>query len=147
MSYTKIFIVGHVGSKPEIRKIANGSTVANFSLATNEKFMRGGTVEEKTHWWRIDAWQKGDTGLVTDVIGKFVNTGSQLMIEGTPVQEEWTDKTTGQKRNGFKIRIGHPGTTMQLCGRPNGNGHAKADEADKAPVTVGGAPGDDEIPF
>ena len=148
MSYTKIMILGHVGAKPEIRKLANGATVANFSLATNEKFTTKDGEQEKTHWWRIDAWQKGDTGLVTGVIAKYVQSGTQLMVEGTPVQEEWTDKTTGAKRNGFKIRIGHSGTTMQLCGRPSGNG--KSQEASTANGVAepakSGLP-DDEIPF
>lgn len=151
MSYTKIMVLGHVGAKPEIRKLANGSIVANFSIATNEKFMRGDKLEEVTHWWRIDAWQKGDSGLVTGVIAKYVLSGTQLMVEGTPVQEEWIDKTTGAKRNGFKIRIGHSGTTLQLCGRPNGGG--KSQEASEGtngsvdPTAPKSGLPDDEIPF
>ena len=145
MSYTKIMILGHVGSKPEIKTLQNGSTVANFSMATNEKFTANGVAQEKTHWWRIDAWQKGDRGIVTDVIAKHVASGSQLMVEGTPVQEEWEDKATKQKRKGFKIRIGHPGTTMQLCGRPGDTGQAgKTSPSAGAPAP---AADDDNLPF
>jgi single-strand DNA-binding protein len=133
MSFVKIYVLGHVGSAPEIRKLANGSVVANFSLATNEKFMAKGEQKEITHWWRVDAWQKGDNGLVTGVIQKFVDKGTQLMIEGTPVQEEWTDKSTGTVRNGLKIRIGHPGTSLQLCGGRNGHRPA-ADNGEAAPA-------------
>ena len=34
----KSILVGRCGQDPEVRRLENGTTVANFSLATNEKY-------------------------------------------------------------------------------------------------------------
>ncbi|MGH2537390.1 MAG: single-stranded DNA-binding protein [Candidatus Promineifilaceae bacterium] len=47
-------IVGNLGGDPELRYLPDGTAVANFSVAVNQR--RG--QEEITTWFRVAAWGK-----------------------------------------------------------------------------------------
>jgi hypothetical protein len=58
-SVNKVILVGDVGKDPEIRYSQSGTPVANFSLATDERFKdRIGEWQERTEWHSIVAWQR-----------------------------------------------------------------------------------------
>ena len=38
MSVNKVILVGNTGKQPEVKKLDNGNTVANVSLATSEVY-------------------------------------------------------------------------------------------------------------
>lgn len=87
----KIILVGHVGRDPEIRQTESGSKVANFSLATSEKYKdaRGKTIEN-TEWHNVVIW-----GKLVDVVEKWVKKGDMLYLEGKSVTRSWEkDGTT-----------------------------------------------------
>ena len=48
----KVTLIGNLGSDPEIKYAANGSAIANLSIATNESWFDKNTNEkiEKTEW-------------------------------------------------------------------------------------------------
>jgi len=146
--FAKISVLGHVGQAPKITQLPSGMWAANFSIAVNEDYRKAdGTEVKNVHWYRIDALQKGEKGLVTNVVRQYVVPGTLLYVEGFPQQEEYTDKN-GNKARSFKIRLGHPGTVLQLCGGPRtGNGAAKAPESAGEDMTSGSTLGKDEIPF
>jgi len=57
-SVNKVILVGNVGKDPEVRYSQSGTPVANFSLATNERFKdRNDEWQEQTEWHSIVAWQ------------------------------------------------------------------------------------------
>ncbi len=37
-SVNKVILVGHVGKDPEVKYTPSGTAVANFSIATNDRF-------------------------------------------------------------------------------------------------------------
>src|ERR1035441_7575792 len=50
-SVNKVILVGNVGKDPEVRYSQSGTPVANFSLATNERFKdRSGEWQDRTEW-------------------------------------------------------------------------------------------------
>jgi single-strand DNA-binding protein len=52
----KVQLIGRVGKDPEVKDI-NGNKVANFSLATSEKYKdKQGTKQERTEWHNITIW-------------------------------------------------------------------------------------------
>ena len=55
-SINKVFIMGNVGRDPEVKAFQNGDKIANFSIATSEKWTDKTTLEKKevTHWHRVD---------------------------------------------------------------------------------------------
>lgn len=80
MHINRATLMGNVGQEPEIRTMADGRKVANFSLATTEKWKDKNTGEkkERTEWHRITVWSEGLIG----VIEQYVKRGSPLYIEG-----------------------------------------------------------------
>ena len=56
-SINKAILIGNLGSDPEVRYTPSGSSVANFTLATNEQWTdKSGEKQERTEWHRIVAW-------------------------------------------------------------------------------------------
>ncbi len=93
MAVNKVILIGNVGQDPEVRYVEQNVPVANFSLATTERYTtKDGQKAESTEWHRIVVWR----GLAT-VVEKYVKKGSKLYVEGRLRTREWTDKD-GNKR-------------------------------------------------
>ena len=85
----KAIILGNVGKDPEMRQTQSGEPVANFSIATSEKYKdKTGNQVEKTEWHNIVAF-----GKLAGIISQYVNKGDQLYIEGKITTRKWQDKT------------------------------------------------------
>lgn len=116
MSLNKVMLIGNVGKDPEVRYLegnagAAGRKVANFTLATSERYKdRSGELRENTEWHNIVVW-----GQPADVVERFVKKGTQLYIEGRITTRSWTDQT-GAKRYTTEIRA----DSLQLLGRRDG---------------------------
>ena len=142
-SVNKVILVGNVGSDPEIKTFNNGGKVANFSLATTEKWRDKKTQEyiSKTEWSKISVFSEG----LVSVIERYVKKGVKLYIEGRLQTRKWTDNSGNDKYITEVVLKGYGGTLVLLDGS-NAN-------ADKPRLDVGGynknvVPGlDDEIPF
>ncbi len=78
--FNQITIIGNVGRDPEMRTMASGERVVNFSVATSERWKdkNSGEQMEKTQWHRVVAW-----GKLAEIIGEYVKKGSQVMIQGS----------------------------------------------------------------
>lgn len=111
-SVNKVILVGRVGADPEVRDLPSGSSVANFNIATSEKYKgKDGQLVEQTEWHRLELWE----GLAK-IAQQYVKKGSQIYVEGKIKTEEWTDKE-GVAKKGTKIRV----LSMTLLGSPSGN--------------------------
>ena len=55
-SVNKAILIGNLGQDPEIRYLPSGGQVANFTLATTERWQKDGQGEERTEWHRIVAF-------------------------------------------------------------------------------------------
>jgi single-strand DNA-binding protein len=73
----RVILVGNAGSDPDIRETANGTAVANLSLATNRWFRQNGEQKERTDWHRLTFW-----GRAAETVEKFVSKGHRLYVEG-----------------------------------------------------------------
>ena len=57
LTMNRATLVGFAGRNPEMRKLPSGDDVAQFSLATTERFRRkDDTVGESTQWHTIVAY-------------------------------------------------------------------------------------------
>jgi len=85
----KVILLGHVGKDPDIRYSKSGTAVANFSIATTERWKDKNTGEkqERTEWHRCTAW-----GRSAEVIGEYVKKGSPLFVAGKLQTRKWQDK-------------------------------------------------------
>lgn len=75
----KVILLGNVGKDPEIRSTADGTCIANLSVATSEswKDKQTGERKEQTEWHRISAF-----GKLAEIIRDYVVKGSKVYIEG-----------------------------------------------------------------
>ena len=137
-SVNKVILVGNLGRDPEIRYTQQGTAVANFSLATTDRFKnRSGEMQERTEWHRIVAWDK-----LAEICGQYLAKGRQVYIEGRLQTREWEDKD-GNKRSTTEIVA----QTMQMLGRREGQGGGGGGPSSPGPSEPMGDAPDDEIPF
>ncbi len=84
----KVILIGHLGADPELRYTPNGTPVANFRIATTERWInKQGERMESTEWHRIVAW-----GKLGEFCGQYLNKGKQVYIEGRLRTRSWEDK-------------------------------------------------------
>lgn len=101
MGINKVILIGNLGRKPEIRYTANGTPVANFTVATNEKFGTDetGQRKERTEWHRCVAWRK-----LAEICTQYLDKGTKVYLEGRIRQSEYTGQD-GIKRRSFEIHL------------------------------------------
>ena len=114
--------------------MADGTAVANFSLATTERWKdKSGEKQEKTEWHKIVLWKN-----LAENAGKYLKKGSAVYVEGSLQTRQWDDKE-GNKRYTTEIT----GRVMQFLG---GKKEAKVDGAEP-PQGNAPPPDDDDLPF
>ena len=139
----KVILVGRLGKDPEIRSTPQGTTVAKFTVATDEKFTdRNGEKQERTEWHNIVAWAK-----LAEICGQYLKKGQLVYIEGSIRTDSWDDKESGQKRYRTEIVA----QTMKMLGgkrdSEGGGGSyagAKRGSTSSAPEVM---EDDEEVPF
>ena len=147
----KAIIVGNLGRDPEVRYTANGSAVANITVATSEswKDKQSGERQERTEWHRVVFF-----GRLAEIAEEYLKKGAQVYIEGSIRTQKWQDKESGQDRYTTEIVA----RDMQMLGSRGGDSSGASDD-DYSSATRsatassgGGASGrdpdlDDDIPF
>ena len=146
----KVFLMGNLGRDPEVRYTQGGTAVANFSIATNERWTdKNGQAQEKTEWHKIVVW-----GKTAELCGQYLKKGRQAFIEGRLQTREWTDKegkkqyTTEIVANNVQFIGGRPEGAAASTGAAETNGAASygpppGAEDQSPPPGVG----PDDIPF
>jgi len=107
----KVILIGNLGKDPELRYTPNGTAVASFSIATNERWKnKEGNFQDHTEWHRIVAWRK-----LAETVGEYLKKGSQVYIEGRLRTRTWEDQN-GNKRTTTEIVA----DSLQMLGRREG---------------------------
>jgi single-strand DNA-binding protein len=138
----KVILVGNLGSDPQIRYTPQGTAVANFSVATTERYTnKNGERESRTEWHRIVAWSK-----LAEICSEYLKKGKQVYIEGRIQTRQWDDKD-GNKRTSTEIVA----TNMVMLGRAGdaGGDTAAPQEfpADEQATQEAPAGQEDDLPF
>jgi single-strand DNA-binding protein len=143
-SLNKAMLIGRLGQDPEVRYTQSNTAVANFSLATNERYKdRNGEYQERTEWHRIVAW-----GRTAEICQEYLNKGSLVYIEGPIQTREWEDKD-GQKKYTTEIKA----LTMQMLDSrgdsPMGGGNTPAQQKPAQTTEIDSSfdDMDDDLPF
>lgn len=108
MSLNKVMLIGNVGKDPDIRNLESGAVVANFTLATTERYKdKNGNWQDQTEWHNIVCWRA-----LAERVEKYVKRGTQLFVEGKIRTREWVDQSE-QKRYTVEILA----DSIQLLGK------------------------------
>lgn len=135
----KVIIVGHLGQDPEVKK-AGTISVANFSIATSEKYKDKASGETKTitEWHRVVLFNK-----LADIADAFLQKGAPVYIEGKLKTEKYTDKN-GIERYTTKII----GNNLQMLGsKAKDDGGSQNNAHDPKYTGAQDEKFDDDIPF
>ncbi len=110
-SVNKVILIGNLGRDPELRYTQSGQAVANFSVATTDKFTdKEGNPQERTEWHRIVVW-----GKQAENCAQYLSKGRSAYIEGSLQTRDWEDKE-GIKRYTTEVRA----QRVQFLGGPGG---------------------------
>lgn len=140
MSVNKVSLLGRVGKQPEIKQVGD-SKVANFSLATSEKFKdKAGNKLENTEWHNVVFW-----GKQAELIEQYVGKGDELYIEGSIKTE--TYEKDGEKRYAVKIK----GSAITFVSKAKKEGETQYVQGERStrkeePIAAMEMP-EDDLPF
>lgn len=123
MSYNKVFLIGNVGKDPDVRHLESGAVVAQFTLATSERYKdKSGAVQELTEWHNIVCWRQ-----LAEIAEKYISRGTQIFVEGKIRTRNWTDQS-GAKRYTTEIYADN----IRLLGR-KGDGAQSFGQQERRP--------------
>ena len=125
MSLNKVMLIGNVGTDPEVRYLDGNTKVAQFRLATTERYKdRSGETRENTEWHSIVAWRQS-----ADVAERFIRKGTQIYVEGRLRTRTWTDQQ-GVQHSRTEINV----DSLQLLGRRGDNPGGQTDNTFSSPA-------------
>lgn len=145
----KATLLGNVGQDPEIKAFSNGDKVANFTLATSERWKdkASGEQKERTEWHSVSV-----LGQLADIVERYVKKGSKLYIEGAIKTRSW--EQDGAKKYKTEIVLQGFGAVLKLLdsrGEAGPSQHEQAKQDGYQPDTGSGGNHidavEDEIPF
>ncbi len=119
-SLNKVMLLGNLGKDPEVRSMQNGGRLANFSIATSDRWKdKEGNPRERTEWHRIVIFAEGLVG----VVERYLRKGSKVYIEGSLQTRKWTDSNTGQDKYTTEVVLqGFGSKLIMLDSRGSGGG-------------------------
>ncbi len=121
-SLNRVCMLGNIGRAPEVRATGGGTTVAQFSIATENRYKdNGGNWQTSTEWHNCVAF-----GRLAEIIRDYVAKGSKLYLEGRLQTRSWDDKESGKKVYRTEIVV----ADVTLLGSPQGRA-ASTSEGDE----------------
>ena len=135
----KAIIVGNLAADPELRYTPSGAAVANFNIATTEKWKdKDGQSQERTEWHRIILWSRQ-----AEIAKEYLHKGSSVYIEGRIQNRSYEDK------DGVKKYISEiVGQRMQFLGGRGGGPSTNGAPSEPPPEPPGNLDKeDDDLPF
>ncbi|MBI3753195.1 MAG: single-stranded DNA-binding protein [Deltaproteobacteria bacterium] len=134
----KVMLIGNLGADPEIKYTPSGTAIANFRIATSERWKdKDGKVQERTEWHRIVTF-----GKLAETCGEYLAKGKQVYIEGRIQTRSWDDKD-GNKKYMTEIVAG----TMQMLGRADTGGATGPAAPGDSTVIPDPQPTEEDVPF
>jgi single-strand DNA-binding protein len=79
----KVLLTGRLTRDPELRSLASGKSVTQFSVATNEY---AGNGKEKAEYHNIVTWDR-----LAEICGQYLGKGQQVAVEGRLQTRSWDD--------------------------------------------------------
>ena len=89
----QVLLTGRLTRDPEVRKLANGKTVTQFGIATND--YRGGSEHSEYH--TVVTWDR-----LAEICGQYLGKGQLVSIAGRIQTRQWEDD---EKKRHWKTEI------------------------------------------
>lgn len=87
----EVKVLGRLGGNVELRYTAAGMAVANFSVATNNRYTTAaGDKRDDVSWHRVVVW-----GKLADVCSKYLHKGSRVYVAARLQYRKYTTEVEG----------------------------------------------------
>ena len=102
MTINKAFITGNITRDVELRSTGGGLSVANFTVAVNDrrKNQQTGEWEDRPNF--IDCTMLGKRA---EALAQYLTKGVKVSIEGRLRWSQWEDKNGGGKRSKVEVVV------------------------------------------
>ena len=121
-------LIGNLGRDPEIRYTNSGSSVANYSIATTDRWTdRQGERQERTEWHDIVAFDR-----LADLSQNYLRKGSNVFIEGRLQTRSW-ENPDGQKMYRTEV-VANQIQFLDKGWSDNGNDNQETELSDNNPL-------------
>lgn len=136
--------IGRLGRDVEMRYLSDGTAVASFSVACDEKWKdRSGEKQKRTEWVKCVAFDK-----LAEICGEYLSKGMLVFVSGKLSTREY--EKDGEKKYITEIRLAEMkmlSSKHDMAGHTNkehglGNGEPPRMEAPSAEADC-----DDDLPF
>ena len=132
----KVLLIGYLGRDPEVKCSQQGTAIAQFSVATTERWKdKDDEPQEHTEWFAVKAFNR-----LAEITGEHLHKGSRIYVEGRKRTESWDDKQTGAKHYRDLVYVDR---IEFLDSSARGNGHRDPAESASEETTAT----DLEMPF
>ena len=131
-SLNKCAFIGNLGSAPEVRYTADGTAVANVSIACTEKWKDG----EHTEWVKLVFWAR-----LAEIVQEYCKKGDPIYVEGSARTRKWQDQS-GKDNYVTEYRV----SELIMLGKASKPEQPKPQQQE-APLGDGGGGDFDDIPF
>ncbi len=89
----RVQLIGNLGAAPEVKEFDNGNKMARFTVATSDNYTnKKGEKVSETQWHNIVIW-----GKLAGIAEKYLQKGSQVVIDGKLTTRNYTDKEGAKK--------------------------------------------------
>ena len=141
MDLNKVMLIWRSTTDVEVKMIeSTGTSVVNFTIATNRRYKnKDGQLVEESEYHRCVAY-----GNAADIIGKYVNKGKRMYVEGRLRTRKWED-TSGTMRYTTEVVVDN---FIFLDSRPAWDGDfARKDSAPAESAPEAESEGEWDAPF
>jgi len=92
-----ILIEGNVVRDPVVKETPRGSTVCNFSIASNRYYKQDDEFEQETSFFEVESWAR-----LAEACGKNCGKGRGVRVVGRLKQDRWTG---ADGKNYSKVKV------------------------------------------
>lgn len=138
-SFNRVILVGNLCRDVEVRQIASGTSVAEVSLAVNDRVKKNNEWVDETTFVDVTLW-----GRTAEIAAQYCSKGSSVLIEGKLKLSTW--EKDGQKHSKLRVNC----DSLQMVGGKKGGGSPTASNPERVSVrgeVVQAEVNSAEIPF
>ena len=114
-NFNKVILVGNIARDLELAHTGSGLSVVSNSLAVSNIRTVNNEKVEDTAFIEFTVFGKS-----AETLAQYQSKGSNILIEGRLVQDNWVDKESGKNRSKLKVLAER---VQFLGGKPSGGGY------------------------
>lgn len=104
-----VTLVGNVAADPEIKFLASGAAVCNFSLASTPRVKDGDTWSDgETMWVRCAAWRE-----LAENVSESLTKGTRVIVQGRLKVRSY--EANGEKRTSIEMDVDAVGPELRFA--------------------------------